>query len=329
VTFEVRDLSKRFGTYAALDSVSLRIARGELVALLGPSGCGKTTLLRILAGLEMADAGTVHFEGADVTHTPAAARGVGLVFQHYALFEHMTVFENVAFGLRVRRQPKSKIVPRVKELLARVRLEGYADRAPSQLSGGQRQRVALARALASEPRVLLLDEPFGALDARVRQELRVWLRHIHDETHVTTVLVTHDREDAFDLADRVAIMNGGRLEQVGPPAEVFRRPATEWVMRFLGDVNEVPVHGAPTPAFGYARPHELDLSRLPSEPPSFGARVRRVQSAGALVRVELELDGNRSLVAEVDEGRFETLALRRGDSVFVSPRHVRVFDAQA
>jgi sulfate transport system ATP-binding protein len=264
-----------------------------------------------------------------VTHTPAAARGVGLVFQHYALFEHMTVFENVAFGLRVRRQPKSKIVPRVKELLSRVRLEGYADRAPSQLSGGQRQRVALARALASEPRVLLLDEPFGALDARVRHELRVWLRHLHDETHVTTVLVTHDREDAFDLADRVAIMNHGRLEQVGPPAEVFRRPATEWVMRFLGDVNEVPVHGSSTPAFGYARPHELDLSRSPSEPPSFGARVRRVQAAGSFVRVELELDGNRSVVAEVDEGRFEALALRNGDSVFVSPRQVRVFDAQA
>jgi sulfate transport system ATP-binding protein len=326
VTFEVRDLSKRFGTYTALQSVSLRIARGELVALLGPSGCGKTTLLRILAGLEMADAGTVTFDGVDVTHTPAAARGVGLVFQHYALFEHMTVFENVAFGLRVRGQPKSKIVPRVKDLLARVRLEGYADRAPSQLSGGQRQRVALARALAAEPQVLLLDEPFGALDARVRHELRSWLRRLHDETHVTTVLVTHDREDAFDLADRVAIMNEGRLEQVGPPGDVFRRPATEWVMRFLGHVNEVPLQGVAAPAVGYARPHELEISRSPSEPPAFGARVRRVQAAGALIRVELEFDGNRSLVAEVDEGRFEELALRNGDAVFVSPRQLRVFD---
>jgi len=328
VTFEVRDISKRFGLYRALDSVSLRIARGELVALLGPSGCGKTTLLRILAGLEMADSGTVHFEGTDVTHTPAAARGVGLVFQHYALFEHMTVFDNVAFGLRVRGTPKAKIGPRVRELLARVRLDGYADRAPSQLSGGQRQRVALARALASEPKVMLLDEPFGALDAGVRHELRAWLRRLHDETHVTTVLVTHDREDAFELADRVAIMNEGRLEQVGPPADVFRRPATEWVMRFLGHVNEVPVHGSESSVFGYARPHELDLSRSPSDPPSFGARVRRVQAAGALVRVELEFDGNRSVVAEVDEGRFEALALQSGDSVFVSPRLVRVFDPQ-
>jgi sulfate transport system ATP-binding protein len=328
MSLEVRSVEKRFGAYTALAGVSLRIARGELVSLLGPSGCGKTTLLRVLAGLETVDSGTVLFDGVDVTHTPPAARLVGLVFQHYALFEHMSVFENVAFGLRVRGATSARVQARVRELLERVRLEGFAGRLPSQLSGGQRQRVALARALAAEPKVLLLDEPFGALDARVRQELRAWLRRLHDETHVTTVLVTHDREDAFEIADRVAVMNAGSLEQIGPPAEVFRRPATAWVMRFLGDVNEVPVeHASGQAGVGYVRPHELDVSRSSADLGSFGARVTRIQPAGASVRVEL--DAERvvlPLVAELDERRFEELELRRGDAVFVSPRRVHVFE---
>jgi sulfate/thiosulfate transport system ATP-binding protein len=328
MSFEVQGVSKRFGTYTALDDVSLRVAQGELVALLGPSGCGKTTLLRILAGLETADAGTVVFDGVDVTQTPAAARNVGLVFQHYALFEHMTVFENVAFGLRVRGASRARVDSRVQELLCHVRLEGFAQRAPSQLSGGQRQRVALARALAAEPRVLLLDEPFGALDARVRQELRAWLRRLHTETRVTTVLVTHDREDAFEVADRVAVMNAGRLEQVGPPALVFHEPASAWVMRFLGDVNEFPVLNARGAAdVGYVRPHEIELSRSSTDVTSLAARVRRVQPAGASVRIEFEANASSApLVAELDERRFQELALRAGDDVFLSPRRVRVFE---
>ena len=328
MSFELQRVSKRFGTYAALDDVSLRVAEGELLALLGPSGCGKTTLLRILAGLESAGGGKVLFDGVDVTRTSAAARNVGLVFQHYALFEHMTIFENVAFGLRVRGATRARITERVRELLAHVRLEGFADRAPSQLSGGQRQRVALARALAAEPRVLLLDEPFGALDARVRHELRAWLRRLHAETRVTTVLVTHDREDAFEVADRVAVMNAGRLEQVGPPADVFHEPASAWVMRFLGDVNEFPVPNARGGAdVGYVRPHEIELSRSVPPTSSLAAKVRRVQPAGASVRIEFEGDAaSAPLVAELDERRFQELALRAGDHVFLSPRRVRVFD---
>ncbi len=331
MSYEVQGLQKRFGTYTALDGVSLRVARGELVALLGPSGCGKTTLLRLLAGLETPDAGSILMDGVDVTHTPAAARNVGLVFQHYALFEHMTVFENVAFGLRVRGAPKARVRERVRQLLAHVRLDGFADRPPSQLSGGQRQRVALARALAAEPRVLLLDEPFGALDARVRQELRSWLRRLHADTQVTTILVTHDREDAFEVADRVAVMNAGRLEQVGPPLEVFHEPATAWVMRFLGDVNEFPVSAERGPGVvGYVRPHEIELSRSDTAAVSLRARVLRVQPAGASVRIEFDANAvSGTLVAELDERRFEELALRCGDAVFLSARRMRIFERHA
>jgi sulfate/thiosulfate transport system ATP-binding protein len=327
MSFEVHGLEKRFGNYKALDGISLRVARGELLALLGPSGCGKTTLLRILAGLETPDAGTVRFDGVDVTRARAAERNVGLVFQHYALFEHMTVFENVAFGLRVRGAPNARVAERVRELLGRVRLEGFGERLPSQLSGGQRQRIALARALAADPKVLLLDEPFGALDARVRQELRSWLRRLHAETHVTTVLVTHDREDAFEVADRVAVINAGRLEQVGRPADVFHEPASAWVMRFLGDVNEFPVANDGGSVVGYVRPHEIELSRSITDA-SLAAKVRRVLSAGASVRVEFDADASSGpLVAEIDERRFQELALQTGDAVFLSPRRVRVFDA--
>jgi sulfate transport system ATP-binding protein len=326
MSFEVQGLRKRFGSYVALDGVSLKVEKGELVALLGPSGCGKTTLLRVLAGLETPDAGTVVFDGADVTRTPAAARNVGLVFQHYALFEHMTVFENVAFGLRVRGAPKARIAERVRELLEHVRLAGFAERLPSQLSGGQRQRIALARALAAEPRVLLLDEPFGALDARVRQELRVWLRRLHADAGVTTVLVTHDREDAFEVADRVAVMNAGRLEQVGRPVDVFHEPASAWVMRFLGDVNEFPLRGDRAPGIGYVRPHEIELSRSGSDDASVSAKVRRVHNAGASVRIEFDAESSSSpLVAELDERTFHELALQAGDAVYLSPRRMRVF----
>jgi|CZKU01.1.fsa_nt_gi sulfate transport system ATP-binding protein len=331
MSFEVHGLEKRFGSYVALDGVSLRVAKGELVALLGPSGCGKTTLLRVLAGLETADSGTVLFDGVDVTRTPPASRNVGLVFQHYALFEHMTVFENVAFGLRVRGASKARVAERVRELLAHVRLEGFASRLPSQLSGGQRQRIALARALAAEPRVLLLDEPFGALDARVRQELRVWLRRLHADAGVTTVLVTHDREDAFEVADRVAVMNAGRLEQVGKPVDVFHDPASAWVMRFLGDVNEFPVRSERgSSVVGYVRPHEIELSRSGTDVASLAAKIRRVHSAGASVRIEFEADAaSAPLVAELDERTFQSLKLSAGDDVFLLPRRVRVFDRHA
>ena len=339
MTFELSHVTKSFGSFTALDDVSLRIDAGELVALLGPSGCGKTTLLRVLAGLEIPDAGEVRYEDVDVTRVPAGARGVGFVFQHYALFKHMTVFENVAFGLRVRGVPKKQVTARVRDLLHRVRMDGFEDRAPAQLSGGQRQRVALARALASEPRVLLLDEPFGALDARVRQELRAWLRRLHDESKVTTVLVTHDRDDAFDVADRVVVTNSGRVAQEGAPADIFEQPSSVWVMRFLGEVNEIRADG---PEVAYVRPSELDISR---EQGRFRARVRRVIAAGAQVRVELDLDDGapadsgvdlqqsavraEALMAEIDERRARELDLRRGDTVFASPRRLRTFDSSA
>jgi sulfate transport system ATP-binding protein len=328
VSFEVNGIEKKFGPFVALGGVSLRVARGELLALLGPSGCGKTTLLRVLAGLEAPDAGTVLFEGGDVTHAPASARRVGLVFQHYALFEHMTVFDNVAFALRVRRTPALQVRQRVSELLERIGLSHLGERLPSQLSGGQRQRVALARALAAEPRILLLDEPFGALDARVRQDLRTWLRELHDQTRVTTVLVTHDREDAFEVADRVAIMNRGQIEQEGAPGDVFHRPASAWVMRFLGDVNELPVASTGgAGSVGYVRPHEVDISRSLPISPAFEARVRRLQTAGSSVRVEADIESlGKPIVAEIDERRFEELALHCGETVFVSARRLRVFD---
>src|SRR5687768_6500955 len=282
---EVRNLTKQFGTFEALRDVSFTVRTGELVALLGPSGSGKTTLLLIIAGLDTADAGSVLFDGDDAMHRSATDRGVGFVFQHYALFRHMTVFENVAFGLRVRpraqRPPEPEIRRKVNELLALVQLDYLGNRHPSQLSGGQRQRVALARALAVEPKVLLLDEPFGALDAKVRQELRRWLRRLHREIHVTTVFVTHDQEEALELADRVVVMNDGRIEQDGPPDAIVDQPASPFVMTFVGEVNifrgrvqdgrahlgplavDYPAHASSEArtAVGYARPHELELSR--------------------------------------------------------------------
>lgn len=346
MSIQVESVSKRFGNFVALDNVTLDVPSGELLALLGPSGSGKTTLLRIIAGLETADNGTVRYQDEDVTRQTARERNVGFVFQHYALFRHMNVFENVAFGLRVRKRKAADIERRVRELLHLVRLESFERRYPSQLSGGQRQRVALARALAIEPKVLLLDEPFGALDAKVRQELRQWLRRLHDEIHMTSVFVTHDQEEAFEVADRVAVMQRGRIEQVGSPQEVFEKPANRFVIDFLGNVNvfhgrvqngraqwqhfewDLPddSHAEGAPVAVYVRPHELELERTANCVQSLRARVERINAAGAVAKVavtaaEFGIDMNVELTSE----RFAELRLKRGDTVYVSPRRARVF----
>jgi sulfate transport system ATP-binding protein len=345
MSIEIRGLEKAFDGTPVLKGVSLDIPDGELVALLGPSGCGKTTLLRIIAGLEYADAGDVRHAGEDISARSARERNVGVVFQHYALFRHMTVAENVGFALRVRKRPGREVAARIDELLRLVQLDGLRHRYPQQLSGGQRQRVALARALATSPRILLLDEPFGALDARVRQELRRWLRRLHDELHVTSVFVTHDQEEAFEVSDRVVLMNAGRIEQVGTPAQVFEEPASPFVMRFLGAVNVFHGHvdsgrawlnelefAAPdacdrTPAHIYVRPHEFEVHRA-AIAGSFRATVARIIPLGALVRVELSSPGyGRSIEVELDPRRGEALALGAGDQVWLAPRRVRVFPA--
>jgi sulfate transport system ATP-binding protein len=345
VKIEVSHLSKRFGGFTALDDVSLSVAPGELVALLGPSGCGKTTLLRILSGLEYPDSGTIRFDDEDASGQTVRTRRVGFVFQHYALFRHMTVFENVAFGLRVRRvgrPSRAEIDRRVHELLALVKMEGLGGRYPAQLSGGQRQRIALARALAVEPRVLLLDEPFGALDARVRKDLRRWLRRLHDELHVTSVFVTHDVEEALEVADRVVVMDHGRVEQVGSPDEVYENPTTPFVYRFLGSVNTFHagmVHGraavtagpAPdgaSPALeAYVRPHEIELTRDAAGCPAVEAVVVRIQSIGPIARVELQAQADgRQIEAELSRSRSRELNLRVGERVYACPVRVSLFD---
>jgi sulfate transport system ATP-binding protein len=347
MSIEIRGLWKSFGSNTVLRDVSLDVPDGELVALLGPSGCGKTTLLRILAGLETADAGEVRHGGDEISSRSARERNVGLVFQHYALFRHMTVADNVGFALRVRGRPASEISARVDELLELVQLDAYRARFPHQLSGGQRQRVALARALAAEPRILLLDEPFGALDARVRQELRRWLRRLHDELHVTSIFVTHDQEEAFEVSDRIVLMNQGRIEQVGSPAQVFEEPASPFVMRFLGAVNVFQGHvegdrayvhdlefAAPASADRarahiFVRPHELEIHRA-AVAGSLPATVSRLVPLGAAVRVELTApDHAGTLEVELDLRRSEALALAPGDHVHLSPRRVRVFPASA
>jgi len=313
VAIEVREVTKKFADVVALDDVSLEIESGSLTALLGPSGCGKSTLLRVIAGLEAPDTGQVRIDGEDVTGLAPKDRGVGFCFQHYAAFRHMTVWENVAFGLKVRRRPKDEIAAKVAELLELVRLDGQAKRYPSQLSGGQRQRMALARALIVEPRVLLLDEPFGALDALVRKELRAWLRRLHDEVHVTTVLVTHDQEEAMEVADRLAVINHGRLEQVGTPRQLYDEPVNDFVLTFVGPATSV--GGA------YLRPHDLTVSRAPS-PGSQAATVLRVVHLGFEVRVELRLDadGDRAGAfawAQLDRDRARALDLSTGERVHV------------
>jgi sulfate transport system ATP-binding protein len=304
---DVRSVGKRFGDFAALDDVSLEVPDGSLVALLGPSGSGKSTLLRIVAGLELPDSGAVMIAGRDVTPLPARKRGVGFVFQHYAAFKHMSVRDNVAFGLAVRREKKPVIRARVDELLEIVGLAGLASRYPSQLSGGQRQRMALARALAVQPRVLLLDEPFGALDANVRQELREWLRRLHDEVHVTTVLVTHDQEEAMTVADRIVLLDGGRVQQAGPPRELYERPANPFVMKFLGPVSSL--------GDRLVRPHDLSLSNDAGA--GLEAMVTRVVYLGFEVRVELELAREGAVSVQLTRAEADELELRAGDIAYV------------
>jgi sulfate/thiosulfate transport system ATP-binding protein len=346
MSITIKGVTKSFGTFVALNDVSLDVPPGELIALLGPSGSGKTTLLRIIAGLETADRGTVLYHDEDVTGAAVRDRSVGFVFQHYALFRHLSVFENVAFGLRIRKVSRADVKARVRDLLRLVQLEGLERSLPSQLSGGQRQRVALARALAAEPKVLLLDEPFGALDAKVRQELRQWLRKLHDELHVTSVFVTHDQEEAFEVADRVVIMNRGQIEQAGTPEEIFEHPANPFVMDFLGNVNvfhghvqngraqlgnlEVAYpdypHDESRAATAFIRSHELEIVRTKNGRPSLEAKVTHINPARPVVKVRVYSE-TFGVVLTIDVGweRYAELQLQVGDTVWVSPRQLRVF----
>ena len=352
---EIRKISKNFGSFQALDDVSLDIEAGELVALLGPSGCGKTTLLRIIAGLETPDQGSILFSGEDTTEVHVRERQVGFVFQHYALFRHMTVFENVAFGLRVKprglRPSEAQIKEKVHSLLSLVQLDWLADRFPSQLSGGQRQRIALARALAVEPKVLLLEEPFGALDAKVRKELRRWLRRLHDDLHVTSIFVTHDQEEALEVADRVVLMNAGTVEQIGSPQQVWDHPASPFVYGFLGDVNlfhgrahegEVQLEGIriaspehagaqDAKAFAYVRPHDLQVQRYLPGATGIVATLERAIVIGPIARLELnrvdavEGAGTELIEAQIPAQEFRDLGLLEGETLVLTPRKARVF----
>jgi sulfate transport system ATP-binding protein len=346
MSIDIRGINKRFGNFVALNDVNLTVESGELVALLGPSGCGKTTLLRIIAGLEAADTGSILFHGEDATQRHVRERRVGFVFQHYALFRHMTVFENVAFGLRVRprkeRPSEAEIRKKVHTLLELVQLDWLADRYPSQLSGGQRQRIALARALAVEPKMLLLDEPFGALDAKVRKDLRRWLRRLHDEIHVTSVFVTHDQEEALEVADRIVVLNKGRIEQVGTPDEVYQSPASPFVYSFLGNVNLF--HGrveggfadlggvrlaADQPAaegaaaIAYVRPHDIELSSE-SVGEALTGQVEEIRLLGGLVRLVLR-HGKESVEVELSRDRYLATPLAIGQTVYFRPRQAKVF----
>ena len=367
MSIEIRNVGKQFGDFQALRDVSLDIKSGELIALLGPSGCGKTTLLRIIAGLETPDVGSIHFSGEDTTDVHVRERNVGFVFQHYALFRHMTVFENVAFGLRVKprkeRPSEAAIREKVMSLLKLVQLDWIADRYPSQLSGGQRQRIALARALAVEPKVLLLDEPFGALDAKVRKELRRWLRQLHDELHVTSIFVTHDQEEALEVADRVVVINKGRIEQEGTPQQVWDNPATPFVYGFLGDVNlfkgrasdgrvyleegmqldSADAHGAhDAQAFAYVRPHDLEVERYSpgqnldghGRPSGIVVQLSRAIVVGPIARLELipaestpsSGGGEENLIeAQIPAQQFHEMGLREGETLVVTPRRAKVF----
>jgi sulfate/thiosulfate transport system ATP-binding protein len=322
----LRGVNKRYGDFDALDNVDLTVVSGSLTALLGPSGSGKSTLLRTIAGLDVPDSGTITIDGRDVTRVPPQRRGIGFVFQHYAAFKHLTVRDNVAFGLRIRKRPKREITKKVDDLLETVGLSGFQTRYPAQLSGGQRQRMALARALAVDPQVLLLDEPFGALDAKVREDLRAWLRRLHDEVHVTTVLVTHDQAEALDVSDRIAVLNKGRIEQVGPPAEVYDRPANAFVMSFLGAVSSL--NGT------LVRPHDIWVGRNPELPIATGdptikatgvvrARIDRIVMLGFEVRVELTSGATGTpFTAQITRGDAEALGLKEGDTVYVRATRV-------
>ncbi len=372
MSIEIRNVSKQFGDFQALRDVNLDINSGELIALLGPSGCGKTTLLRIIAGLETPDVGTIHFSGEDTTDVHVRERNVGFVFQHYALFRHMTVFENVAFGLRVKprkeRPSEAQIREKVMSLLKLVQLDWIADRYPSQLSGGQRQRIALARALAVEPKVLLLDEPFGALDAKVRKELRRWLRRLHDELHVTSIFVTHDQEEALEVADRVVVINKGKIEQQGSPQEVWDNPASPFVYGFLGDVNLFKGRASDgrvylddgmqidspeaknaheTKAFAFVRPHDLDVERYSpgqaldaqGRPRGIVVQLSRAIVVGPIARLELipesdnqsadNTDSESLIEAQIPAQQYREMGLREGETLVVTPRHAKVFLDQA
>ncbi len=350
MTIAVHQLNKKFGQFTALDNVSLNFTNGELTALLGPSGCGKTTLLRIIAGLEYADSGQVVLEGEDASAKHVQERQVGFVFQHYALFKHMTIFENIAFGLRVKprnvRPSEAQIKEKVTQLLELVQLDWLADRYPPQLSGGQRQRIALARALAVEPRVLLLDEPFGALDAKVRKELRRWLRRLHDELHVTSIFVTHDQEEALEVADKIVVMNQGRVEQIGAPGEVYQHPASPFVYGFLGNVNlfhgrvhegildaggvsfSDPAHADTRDATGtgYVRPHDLAVERYTPDGEGLRVQLGRVHSIGPLAQLELIRSDNGELIeAMMSSERYTQLQFKVGESLLVTPKRLHVF----
>ena len=359
MSIEIRNIHKQFGAFQALGDVSLDIHSGELIALLGPSGCGKTTLLRIIAGLETADSGTIAFSGEDTTHVHVRERQVGFVFQHYALFRHMTVFENVAFGLRVKprglRPSDADISKKVHELLGLVQLDWLADRYPSQLSGGQRQRIALARALAVEPKVLLLDEPFGALDAKVRKELRRWLRRLHDELNVTTIFVTHDQEEALEVSDRVVVMNHGQIEQIGAPQQVWEEPASSFVYGFLGDVNQFKGHVqngqmrigsekqsiyVPSPehsqthaseALAYVRPYDFDVRRYSPADEGIVVQLERAVVVGPVARMELlsfgeqGVDEGKLIEAQIPASLFHQQGFKEGETLVLSPRRARVF----
>ncbi len=321
----VENISKRFGDFQALDQVSIEVKTGSLVALLGPSGSGKSTLLRMIAGLETPDQGRILLTGEDATFQEVQDRGIGFVFQHYALFKHMTVRKNIAFGLEIRKVAKNIVKAKVDELLELVQLKGLGDRYPSQLSGGQRQRVALARALAVEPKVLLLDEPFGALDAKVRKELRAWLRRLHDEVHVTTVFVTHDQEEAMEVSDQIVVMNHGKVEQIGTPAEIYDRPATAFVMGFVGPVNVV----VPNDRNGnqeqvFIRPQDILIELEPNES-TFPARINRLIHLGWEIQVELILDDGQVLIAHLTRDRFNTLNLAPQQRVHVEPKDSKSF----
>ncbi|HRF11556.1 MAG: sulfate ABC transporter ATP-binding protein [Candidatus Accumulibacter phosphatis] len=350
MSIAIRNISKQFGAFKALDDVSIEIPSGELVALLGPSGCGKTTLLRIIAGLEYADQGQILLAGDDTSARHARDRQVGFVFQHYALFRHMSVFDNVAFGLRVKprryRPAEAEIRRRVKRLLELVQLDWLADRYPTQLSGGQRQRIALARALAVEPKVLLLDEPFGALDAKVRKELRRWLRQLHDEIHVTSVFVTHDQEEALEVSDRVVLINKGKVEQIGTPESVYDHPATPFVANFLGSVNlfhgrveDGQLHlgehqvgaadGNDGKAVAFVRPHEFELVPGWAERDGLPATIVRVVSVGPSAQIELSRSDGELVEVSIARDSFRLLGLGKGDQVLLRPRHIRVFQAEA
>jgi sulfate/thiosulfate transport system ATP-binding protein len=347
MSIEVKNIVKTFDAFRALDDVSLKVETGELIALLGPSGSGKTTLLRIIAGLETADCGEILFHGEDAKDRKTKDRNVGFVFQHYALFRHMTVFDNIAFGLRVQprqiRLSDDKIKAKVKDLLNLVQLDWVGERYPTQLSGGQRQRIALARALAIEPKVLLLDEPFGSLDAQVRKELRQWLRRFHDDLHITSLFVTHDQEEALEVADRIVVMNKGHVEQIGTPQEVYHKPASVFVLNFLGNVNlfqgriidgklylgNVPANAGQQgdksnikSANLYIRPHQFDISRKPQGDNAIKATIKYINPAGSSVKLDLSSDSGNPLQVEITQQEFSQLQLIKGEDVFVCPKDV-------